>query len=214
MKQLCDIVLKLQKKRIVIIDLRQEFHWFIRDRDQWVSFSLFEPNFRYNRTKDMATIVAEESAICQGINDKPYVDILHITQKGTTHHAQQSENLRIYRKRAPFCLTEEQLIKKYFAKSCVYYRLPLQDHFAPNVQALNILKRIIEKHPDDWIHFHCRGGAGRTSLLLLLIDILQHKCRFTFKEYVQRQINRGGANLWKHKYRARLRKIKELTGLK
>ena len=75
-----------------------------------------------------------------------------------------------------------------------------------------MLKKIIEKHPHDWIHFHCRGGAGRTSQALLLIDILKNKNSYTFKEYVQREINRGGADLWKSKYHERLEKIKKLTG--
>lgn len=72
-----------------------------------------------------------------------------------------------------------------------------------------MLKKIIEKHSDDWIHLHCKGGVGRTSLMLLIIDILKNKKRFTFEEYVQRQVNRGGANLWKRKYRERLAKIRK-----
>lgn len=203
---------RLKKKRVIIIDLRQEFHWFVHDRNQWIPFNLFEPDFPYNRTKDRDTIVAEETALCHKINVQLYIDILHIIQKRTAHHIQKSEKLRINRVEAPFCLTEAQLIKKYFPKSCFYYRVPIQDHDAPDEQVFDILKKIIEEHPRDWIHLHCKGGVGRTSLLLLLIDILKHKRRFAFKDYVQRQVDRGGANLWKNKYRTRLEKIRKLTG--
>lgn len=202
----------MQKRRIVIIDLRQEFHWFIHDRDQWISFNLFEPDFPYNRKKNTEAIMTEEAKLCQDINCRPYIDILHITQKCTARHRQKSETWRIDRKGSPFCLTEEQLIRKYFPKSCFYYRVPIQDHLAPDERVFDRLKKIIEKHPKDWIYLHCKGGVGRTSLLLLLIDILKHKRYFTFKEYVQRQVNRGGANLWKKKYRTRLEKIRRLTG--
>lgn len=208
--QLHSVINRLQKKRIVIVDLRQEFHWFIRDRSQWIPFNLFEPNFPYNRNKNKDAIIAEEKKLCQDINRRPYVDILHITQKCTAYHVQKSEKVRIDHRESPFCLTEEQLIRKYFSESCFYYRIPIQDHFAPDEQVLDMLKRIIEKHPKDWIHLHCKGGVGRTSLLLLLIDILKHKRRFTFKEYVRRQVARGGANLWKCKYRARLKKVETI----
>jgi protein-tyrosine phosphatase len=196
--------------------LRQEFHWFIHDRSQWIPFNLFEPHFPYNRTKSKETIVAEETEICQEINRKSYVDILYITQKGTVHQIQKSKTIRINRKDSIqsnlFCLTEEQLIKKNFPKSCVYCRVPIQDHDAPDAQTFEVFKKIIEKHPCAWIHLHCKGGVGRTSLLLLLMDIVKHKRRFTFEEYVQRQIARGGANLRKYKYRERLEKIRKLTG--
>lgn len=198
-----------------MIDLRQEFHWFIHDRDQWIPFNLFEPDFPYNREKDKATILAEETAMCRKINSWPYVDILHITEKATAERTQKSKNIRIYPSipsSNQFCLTEEQLIEKYFPKSCLYYRVPIQDHYAPDEHVFYMLKKIVKEHPQGWLHLHCKGGVGRTSLLLLLIDILKHKRRFTFKEYVQRQVERGGANLWKCKYRARLEKIKKLTG--
>jgi hypothetical protein len=203
---------KLRKERIVIIDLRQEFHWLIHDRNQWVPFNLFEPNFPYNRIKNKETIVSEETDACKKIDKQPYIDILHIQKKGTAGQIKMSKKVRIYRTSRPFCLTEEQLIKRYFSKSCIYYRVPIQDHCIPDAQSFDMLKKIIANHQHDWIHLHCKGGVGRTSLVLMIIDILRHKKAFTFNEYVQRQIKRGGANLWKHKYRTRLEKIRKLTG--
>lgn|GEM_PF-6858908 len=210
LKQLRDMIHRLNKKKIIIIDLRKEFHWFVYHNNDWIPFTLFEPNFLYNQSKNSKTISKEEACLCKEINQRSYLDLLHVARKKRNGNIDQSNKISIHRRSIPFCLTEEQLFKKYFSESCIYYRVPIQDHCAVDADIFKILKNIIAKHPHHWIHLHCRGGAGRTSQVLLLIDVLKNKKRFTFQEYIQREIDRGGAYLWKSKYQERLKKIKKL----
>jgi hypothetical protein len=47
------------------------------------------------------------------------------------------------------------------------------DHCAPSHEALSKLMSFVSGvRPNDWVHFHCHGGDGRTSTFLALYDII------------------------------------------
>ncbi len=52
-----------------------------------------------------------------------------------------------------------------------YRRIPVTDHCAPSEKALRDVREI-PVGPNDWVHFHCHGGDGRTSTFLCLYDML------------------------------------------
>lgn len=52
-----------------------------------------------------------------------------------------------------------------------YRRIPVTDHCAPSKQAMRDLQQI-PVSGNDWVHFHCHGGDGRTSTFLCLYDML------------------------------------------
>lgn len=90
-----------------------------------------------------------------------------------------------------------------------YLRLPITDHTSPTENWLpDFLGEMLRIPKEDWIHVHCRGGVGRTTTVMMLIDMLKNRHLYTFDEYIERQIENGGKNLkdlpsrdhWKYKH--------------
>lgn len=90
-------------------------------------------------------------------------------------------------------LTEEELAHQYGAE---YYRFPVTDNSYPSNQVVDDFILFFRNLPPDaWLHFHCKGGKGRTTTFLLLVDILRNAKYLNFKELVDRQVAIGGVAL-------------------
>jgi len=55
-----------------------------------------------------------------------------------------------------------------------YVRIPVTDHCGPSEEALAKLATLpVSTDPtQNWVHFHCHGGDGRTTSFLALYDIV------------------------------------------
>jgi len=49
--------------------------------------------------------------------------------------------------------------------------------------------------PEAWLHFHCAHGKGRTSILLVMLDIMKNAPVVSLQDIVERQILLGSENL-------------------
>ncbi len=47
----------------------------------------------------------------------------------------------------------------------------------------DIIKLVESLGEDDWIHFHCLGGKGRTTVALTMVDILKNGKKSTFTRH-------------------------------
>lgn len=53
-----------------------------------------------------------------------------------------------------------------------------------------------DKIPENvWFHFHCRHGKGRTSIALVMLDIMQNAPKVALEDIVRRQYLLGSVNL-------------------
>lgn len=59
-----------------------------------------------------------------------------------------------------------------------------------------IIHLVETQGPEDWLHFHCYGGKGRTTVALLLVDILKNGKKLSLEEIVERQFRMGGINIF------------------
>lgn len=50
--------------------------------------------------------------------------------------------------------------------------------------------------PETWVHFHCRMGKGRTSIMLVMFDILHNAPSVPLNDIVKRQHLLGSENLF------------------
>ncbi|OJW51212.1 MAG: hypothetical protein BGO67_12890 [Alphaproteobacteria bacterium 41-28] len=50
--------------------------------------------------------------------------------------------------------------------------------------------------PNVWLHFHCRNGRGRTSMLLVMLDIMKNAPQVTLDNIVKRHILLGAEDLF------------------
>ena len=51
--------------------------------------------------------------------------------------------------------------------------------------------------PGVWLHFHCRGGDGRTTTFLAMHDIIHNAPQVSVNDILVRQYLLGGVNLYK-----------------
>lgn len=57
--------------------------------------------------------------------------------------------------------------------------------------------RLFDNLPEDaWLHFHCHHGKGRTSTMLVMLDILKNAPQVALKDIVKRQHLLGSTNLF------------------
>ena len=110
--------------------------------------------------------------------------------------------------------TEAEAAKMLTAKlgtKVEHVRIPVTDHCAPSDAALDELRALWKKVSDnDWIHFHCHGGDGRTTTFLAAYDMLcwrESGARLpTLEKFACRQcwlfaycLDPGGCDCWKCK---------------
>jgi protein-tyrosine phosphatase len=89
-----------------------------------------------------------------------------------------------------------------------YIRFFISDHMAPQPHVVDQIVSFVKSLPDNaWLHLHCRGGEGRSTALLLMIDMLKNANSVSFDEIIQRH-----ASIPPHYYFPQLtRRCKELT---
>lgn len=78
-----------------------------------------------------------------------------------------------------------------------YTRIPLKKYHLPNTtQKRALLKFVRTLPPQTWIHIYCQGGGrGRTSLIMVMIDIIRNAKTVSLQDIVRRQHLLGSENL-------------------
>jgi hypothetical protein len=77
-----------------------------------------------------------------------------------------------------------------------YLRLPTTDHTRPRDAEVDEFVRFASKLTrDTWLHFHCRGGDGRTTTFMVMHDIMCNAPAVSVDDIVCRQFLLGGADL-------------------
>ncbi len=69
-----------------------------------------------------------------------------------------------------------------------YHRLFVTDHRAPLDSEVDALLTLVKSKPKKtWFHVHCRGGKGRTSTFLAMLDMFKNADKVSFEEIISRQ---------------------------
>ncbi len=78
-----------------------------------------------------------------------------------------------------------------------YIQLYNHRGYTPEDQLVDkIIKIINSVEPDDWIHFHCSAGRGRTTMAMVLTDIIKNGKKVPVDHIVRRAHLMGGENLF------------------
>lgn len=81
--------------------------------------------------------------------------------------------------------TEEKMVKQHGVN---YFRLTLQDHFRPDDPDVDKFLEFYKSLPKDaWLHYHCYAGMGRTTIFMVMHDILKNAKDVSFDDIIQRQ---------------------------
>lgn len=91
-------------------------------------------------------------------------------------------------------VSEGDLAKQYGFE---YIQLFNERGLTPRGKMIDDLIKIIQSvGPDDWIHFHCSAGRGRTTVAMVLVDILKNGKKMPLDPIVRRAYLMGGENLF------------------
>ena len=182
---------KLEKykplEKVYVIDLREEPHFFIGGqsvtilkKSNKVNEHKFYPflSIRYDKM-----LLFEEALIRQiKGNHKHYIyEILKKKEQEYKTHCVLTDDI----------LTERQLVQDSGAH---YLRFSVTDHRRPTDAQVDAFLRVLKEIPkNSWIHFHCRGGVGRTSTFILMLDIIQNGKKKSLDELVKINVNNGAS---------------------
>lgn len=77
-----------------------------------------------------------------------------------------------------------------------YINLNVGSRFIPSPEKIDEIIKIFENLPKNtWIHFHCHHGKGRTSMMLVMLDMMRNAPTVALHDIVKRHHLLGSENL-------------------
>jgi len=165
---------KFHDKKITVVDLRKENHFFINGN----------PVYMFNENIDLVEIENIDLFYDNQLAEiKKYREISIKFENGD-HKKVLIEKIS----------NEEELVKNYGFK---YRKFPIKDHNFPSKNIVDdIIKFILNLESEDLIYAHCAGGKGRSTIFLSIYDIIINSKKTPLAEIFLRQHKIGGANLY------------------
>jgi len=78
-------------------------------------------------------------------------------------------------------------------------RITVTDHRSPLDDQVDLFVQSVKNLPKEtWLHFHCRGGAGRTTTFMSMYDMMHNAKNVSFEDIMKRQTLIGGSDLLNH----------------
>jgi hypothetical protein len=179
----------INNRHLVIIDLRQETHGFVNGmpvswygKYDWANLDL---------TRDQ--VIGGEKGKLDSLLKIGNITILRIVKKDkSTNAITDVEKIPADVKTVQ---TEEELTKSFDAG---YFRLTVSDHRRPvNADVDRFVKYVQSLSGDDWIHFHCHAGDGRTTSFMVMYDMMKNAKKVSMEDIINRQYLLGGIDLSK-----------------
>ncbi|QXE17999.1 phosphatase [Clostridium sp. 001] len=156
---------------IIIVDLRQESHGFING----IAISWSGNRNKANKGLTKEEVLFDENTRLQSILlNKP----LSIGNK-----------ILIPKK----VEDEEKLVESY---GMSYMRIPVTDKERPTNDMVDYFIKFVKSLPKNtWLHFHCKGGVGRTSTFMVMYDMMKNAKNVSLQNIMNRQVLLGGKDL-------------------
>lgn len=179
---------KISKDKIYIIDLREEAHFFVDEhsvtlahKKATASVNIFNPFMGVAPT----TIQAFEDKLVNFVQCEQNKDITIIDKKKFFHS----------RKKIKISSVDAQTERAVVESLGVHYkRFSVTDHKRPTDALLDEFIDFFQKLPEGaWLHFHCRGGAGRTSSFMIMVDILKNAKKDSLDKIINRNNKMGNS---------------------
>ncbi len=185
--ELCNLLTAIPaiKSQIWIIDLRQESHGFI----DGIPVSWYLAKNGGNINKSSTQIQKEETKLLFELSKQKSVAVYKIIKLGGGKVSFGPATTMI----PELVETEQQLVTSHGAN---YKRIYVLDHNKPDDREVDQFINFIRKvKPQDWLHFHCRGGKGRSSTFIVMYDIIRNGHNSSLDKIIQRQVKLGNIQL-------------------
>lgn len=159
------------------------------------------PILDFPTLKKKLSFVKKTIIIVDGMKEHHgYINEIPITFLG--YHRKKTD-LRYFLRRlfftgTPYVQTElivqeSELAKKYGFE---YKNIHLDSKLITPDAAVDEFVAYFDKIDDNvWFHFHCRHGKGRTSIALVMLDIMRNAPKVALEDIVKRQYLLGSVNL-------------------
>lgn len=164
--------------QIIVIDLREESHGLVDGVPvSWTDG--IHNNANWGKTQ--AEIENDE------------IDRLNFAQHAGWLLVNSKENESLTKLNISAAKTERLLVEEL---GHIYLRIPVTDHSAPGDEAIDQFIELMNLLPaNQWLHFHCKAGQGRTTTFMTLLDIIRNSHEVSLEDILDRQEFIGGAKL-------------------
>lgn len=159
-----------------LVDLREETHGFFDGAPvSWYADNDFA---NVGQTKEW---IADFEGLLLNIHKGRWTELFVIEDDASDDRDQERVTPVSLTSVKPLSVRTEadvaDVLSNVFAPTRVeYHRIPVTDHCAPTDKALYELQHLGGLgRTEDWVHFHCHGGDGRTTTFLALYDMLCQK---------------------------------------
>lgn len=175
-------------KQIVILDLRLESHGFLNGN----AISWYGQNNATNVGKTPEQVEVIQAQLLNELSQHNSVTVYANLKKAADGKVAKAE---------PMELPVHQVLSEAEMASnahLIYQRLYIQDYHAPlDSQVDKFITTLKQLPANEWIYFHCRAGAGRTTTFMALYDMMHNAKHVAFNDILARQAALGGIDLRK-----------------
>lgn len=176
------LFLKLSKKAadnnlnaIIIIDLRQESHGYLNGE----AINLTTHNNWANVGKTYQQSLLFEKNWLKKLSQMKILKDVISPANFKKNNFEQGETLTI-----ESIKSEKHTVQDIGFK---YLRLTVTDHRKPSNADVERFVSIVKSYANhSWLHLHCRGGKGRTTTFLVMLDMLYNAHQLSFDEILER----------------------------
>ncbi|MBX3709077.1 MAG: hypothetical protein KIT56_02150 [Gammaproteobacteria bacterium] len=182
------ILFRLQAKKIVVIDLRQESHGLLNGN----AISWYGLHNAANAGKSSTQIEEDQSNRLVDLGEQELAVVNKILKKSFDGEIKKVKTVEYLVHQTS---TEEEFVTGIGQK---YQRLYVQDYHAPSPKEVDRFIRIVKALPKNkWIYFHCREGVGRTTTFMVMYDMIRNAKKVSFADILARQMALSGKDLTK-----------------
>ena len=190
----------LSSKRVslpmTIVDLRQESHGFFQldqplQGESTIAVGWFAERDWMSIGKGLVSVLADENVRLGAATKNAKLTVNEIKSVNSEGGICK---LHPYPVVTAGWLTERQLAKK---AGSDYIRFPTTDHVRPRDEEVDgFVDFDTRLARGTWLHFHCRGGDGRTTTFLAMHDIIHNAPAVAVDDILIRQYWLGGVDLY------------------
>lgn len=180
--EFAEVMKRLPQGKVIVVDLRQESHGYLNG----TAVSWFSPENWGNDGKSLEEVKPLEKALLEQALRQSSVKVRKFNDEKNKLEEEVVLNVSSAR-------TEEEMVKQHGAG---YYRLALSDHFRPEDADVDRFLQFYKTLPKDaWLHFHCFAGQGRTTVFMVMYDILKNAKNVSYDDILTRQALIGVVDL-------------------
>ena len=184
---------KGQISSLINIDLREESHCFYKG----LPVSHYIPGNCLNFGLSNLDVEKCENQWINSLKDQSQIEIKIVLEKSDGLF-KNTNTVILDNQNSQDITSEQDFIEK--SQGFNYIRIPIGDHTRPTDEDMREIYTLFSKVDTfQWLHFHCAGGKGRTTTLMVLYDIFINHQRYqnlTVEDYVLRHYLIGGINLF------------------